>query len=477
MPTADQQRFVKAEHLVELRSAELKKELRLRDLVLTQILYIVGLTWIGYAAKLGPSNIVFWLAALVLFYIPSGIVVIHLSREMPLEGGLYQWAKLRFGDLAGFLVAFNLWFWTVILLSEIGITVANNLAYAVGPAGSWIAESKGIIIGSGIAVSTALMLVARRGLALGKWVHNVGGATLVVVFLLMIGLVIPRWLGGHVAVMPVALSVPAFTLYNLNIFGKMSFGALSGFDGVAVFAGEYTTPNAARSIRDSVYLGAPLIATMFIAGTACVLIFTPPADIDLVSPIAQIISRGTTGWSAGRWLSPAILLALFLGRITQVSLIFNATTRLPMVAGWDHLLPPWFSRLHPRYKTPTGAILFIGLLTIVALVAGSAGVGSQEATQLMSNAAVILYGLTYLLMFAIPLLGRGEKPSWGVRLAAILGFSTTALYVVLSVFPVITVANPAAFTAKIGGTVVGVNIAGALYFLYAREKRRSLQTR
>src|SRR5438477_11238921 len=100
MRNTDQQQFLKAEHLVELRSAELKKELRLRDLVLTQILYIVVLSWIGYAAKLGPANIVLWLAALVLFYIPSGIVVIHLSREMPLEGGLYQRAKLRFRDLA-----------------------------------------------------------------------------------------------------------------------------------------------------------------------------------------------------------------------------------------------------------------------------------------------------------------------------------------------------------------------------------------
>src|SRR5437764_4437613 len=79
---------------------------------------------------------------------------------------------------------------------------------------------------------------------------------------------------------------------------------------------------------------------------------------------------------------------------SQASLIFNAMTRLPMVAGREHLLPPWFSRLHGRYKT-TGAILFIGSLTIVALVAGSAGVGSQEAIQLISNAAVILYALTY----------------------------------------------------------------------------------
>src|SRR5262245_5377748 len=224
MPDIDreQQRFLEAERLVELHSVQLKKELRLGDLVLTQILYIVGLNWIGYAAKLGAANIVFWLFAVVLFYIPSGIVIIHLSGEMPLEGGIYQWAKLRFGDLAGFLVAWNLWFWTVILLSEVGITTANNLAYAFSPTGAWIAESKAIILGSGIAISTGLMLVARRGLALGKWVHNVGGATLVLLFTIILGLALLHWWRGQVTGVPIALSLPALTLYNLNIFGKMS---------------------------------------------------------------------------------------------------------------------------------------------------------------------------------------------------------------------------------------------------------------
>jgi amino acid transporter len=44
----------------------------------------------------------FWIPAVLLFYIPSGIVVAHLAKEMPLEGGLYQWAKLRFSPVLGF---------------------------------------------------------------------------------------------------------------------------------------------------------------------------------------------------------------------------------------------------------------------------------------------------------------------------------------------------------------------------------------
>jgi len=126
--------------------------------------------------------------------------------------------------------------------------------------------------------------------------------------------------------------------------------------------------------------------------------------------------------------------------------------------------------LHPRHKTPVGAILFIGTLTIFVLILGSAGVGSQEAIQLMSNSAVILYALTYVLMFSIPLLGRGERASWSVRIAAVSGLLTTLLYVVLSIFPVINVANPLGFTLKVGGTVLAVNAAGTLYFVYAKRK-------
>ena len=87
MPGSDrEQQFLKAEHLVELHSAELKKELRLGDLVLSQILYIAGLNYFGAAGRLGSSHVMYWIPAVLLFYIPSGIVVVHLNREMPLEG-------------------------------------------------------------------------------------------------------------------------------------------------------------------------------------------------------------------------------------------------------------------------------------------------------------------------------------------------------------------------------------------------------
>ena len=43
-----------------------------------------------------------------------------------------------------------------------------------------------------------------------------------------------------------------------------------------------------------------------------------------------------------------------------MALAFALATRLPLVAGWDNLLPEWFGRVHPRRKTPTNSILFVG---------------------------------------------------------------------------------------------------------------------
>ena len=77
---------------VEARSAVFKKELGLFDLVLTQVVFVVGTFWVGWAAKLGNEQNVFWIIAILTFYLPLAAAVIFLIRLMPLEGGLYQWA-------------------------------------------------------------------------------------------------------------------------------------------------------------------------------------------------------------------------------------------------------------------------------------------------------------------------------------------------------------------------------------------------
>jgi amino acid transporter len=271
---------------------------------------------------------------------------------------------------------------------------------------------------------------------------------------------------------PFAVAMPAFTLFSLNIFGKMAVGALSGFEYVAVLAGE--TKDAARTIARSTIIAAPIIATMFILGTSAVLAFVPVDQINLIGPIPQVlrIGFGTTGVGA---VAAGIAIFLITGRtVANTSILFTATTRMPMVVGWDNLLPRWFTTLHPRFRTPVNSILFIGLVAVVFGAVGIAGVGEQEAFQLLENAAGIFYGLTYLVMFAIPLVGlrnvERRPPLW-LRVASASGFAVTLLYVVLSIFPIIDVASWFSFAAKISSVVIGLNLVGLGVYLNAARRR------
>jgi amino acid transporter len=468
-----EQQFLKAEHLVELESANLRKELRLGDLVLSQILYILGTGWLGAAGKLGSSHVMYWIPAVLLFYIPSGIVVIHLNREMPLEGGIYQWAKLRLGDLAGFLVALNLWATVVLVLASSASQISDNLTYLAGPSGSNIGENKVFTLVLGAVLVGGLALVSMRGLALGRWFHNVGSLVLLIVFGGMLLLAIPRWVHGAAATAPVSFTFPAVSLLNLNILGKMGFGAFCGLDGTSIFCGECLDPDVARSIRRSVWLAGPIIALCYIVGTACVLTMTLPGNIDLISPPAQAISAGARGMTISAVVTPVVVIFLIANIVGTGSFLNNVAVRLPMVAGWDHLLPDWFSRLHPRFKTPYGSILFIGVTAFSLMILGTVGVGAQETYQLLWNCGLICWALAYMAMFAIPLIAAGESAPWGVRAAATSGFLMTLLYAVLSIFPIIEVKNAWSFTAKVSSIVIGINALGAFYFWRVNRRRAS----
>jgi amino acid transporter len=459
---------------VEAQSASLKKELGVRDLALTQILFIIGLTWIGVAGKLGSAHVVMWLLAIVLFYLPMTAVVIYLNQRMPLEGGLYQWAKLGFNPTVGFLLAWNLWLYVVLYTSEIGLQCATYLSYAIGPSAAWMTSSSWFV-GLASAVVLSLMAVAATiGLSVGKWVHNTGGVFMIIIFAVLIVLPLIGLATGHLKEYhPFRASLPAPSMFNLNILGKLSFGALGGFEYIAILAGETRAP--ASAVRRSVLIAAPVIALMFILGTATVVAYIPTADIDLIGPMPQVLRVGLGPFGiAGPLVVGAILMTLAM-RIAQVSVSFTAVTRLPMVAGWDRLLPATFTRLHPVHRTPVNSIVLVAVCAFAISLVSLIGVGQAEAFQLVFNAGGIFYALTYVVMFAIPIFGlRGvmPRPSVWLRAASWSGLIMTALYVVLSVFPIIQVGSVAGFALKIVAVIVVMNLVGVGVLVAASRRSK-----
>lgn len=457
---------------VEQRSAVFKKELGLFDLVLTQVVFVVGTIWVGWAAKLGSDQNVFWLLAMLLFYLPLASAVIFLNRLMPLEGGLYQWAKLAFNDFVAFMVAWNLWIFGILILSGIGLVVATNISYAIGPQAAWMKSSKWFITVVSLGLVFAMMTAAARGLGLGKWVHNAGGVMLLITFTALILLPFLGLARGTISsYRPLAISFPEISVFNINVFSKLALGALTGFEYIAILAGETRAP--ARNFGLSVIIAAPIIALMFILGTGSVLAFVSPDNVDLIGPIPQVLSIGfaSFGW-VGKVVSLAIL-GVVVRQIALMSIYFAGNTRLPMVAGWDNLLPGWFSRLHERYKTPVNSILFVGIVTLAFGLASLSGVGEQEAFQLLDNAAGVFYASAYMVLFAIPLIGlKGfgvRAPVW-LKIACVSGFLVSLVYIGFTIVPIISVESRLVFAAKIVAVVLLANGLGIA--IYLRGSRR-----
>src|SRR5262244_2164743 len=387
---------------------------------MAQVLCVVGSSWVGIAAKLGRAHVAYWLGAMILFYVPLAIVVIYLNRMMPLEGGLYQWAKSGFGEFLGFLTAWNLWVYAVIVTGAIIFVVPTDLAYILGPSGAWLPASKLATVALTGSVMAGITLVAIRGLDIGKWLHNIGSIGVMTAYVILLAL--PLWALWRHSIThfdPIPWQPPRPSWFGLAIFGQMTVGALSGFEYVAILAGESRNP--ARTIGRSVVISAPIIALMFILGTSSVLTFVGTQPINVIGPIPQTMRLA---FGAAGWIAPLAISLLLMRAVSSASLIFTGLTRLPMTAGWDNLVPRWFARLHPRRQPPVNSILFVAALVMMFIFFSMLGVREQEAGQLLSAASLVHYAIAYIALFALPIVGsralRNALPTW-VKVAALAG--------------------------------------------------------
>jgi glutamate:GABA antiporter len=445
----------------------LKRQLTLRDLVLSQVLTVVGSSWVGLAAGLGHAQTLVWLFVFAVFYLPMAAVVYYLNREMPLEGGLYVWARRSFGDTAGFLTAWNIWVYGLVVIALLLFQLPSEFSFMIGPSAAWIPDNHPVVLSAIAALLTLLTLSALRGLALGKWIHNVSGAAMITAFALLI--LAPFWAYVHhlpIHFTPFELHLPKTDPTSLALIGQTLFAA-SGLEYIAIMAGETKAPS--RDIGRSILIASPIIILMFTLGTASVLAFHELAHstINYIAPIPQTLRLAFGDSPAATLLARFTILLLQIRILGAASFIFTGVARLPMAAGWDHLIPAWFSRLHPRYRTPTNSILFSATFIALLVVLGSAGVHAAEAFNVLNNASDEFYAIAYLVLFAIPLIGlaalRKRIPAW-VTMLSVLGVLSIVATLALNAYPFDTAAKPIPFASKILGTTLLINLIGYAFY-------------
>ena len=150
--------------------------------------------------------------------------------------------------------------------------------------------------------------------------------------------------------------------YCVNIFTKLAVGALSGFEYVAILAGETRSP--ARDIGRSVMIASPVIALAFILGTSSVLAFIGDKPIDLIGPVPQTLRLGLRLFPIAGAIASIAIILMTVRTIASTSVHVTGSSRLPMVAGWDHCCRVGSRVCIRSYKTPINSVIFVGALTL-----------------------------------------------------------------------------------------------------------------
>ena len=463
--------------------SQLRRSMGFWDVLLFNIAAVLGPRWIAAAGHNGASSISLWVLAALFFFVPGALVINELSSRFPEEGGLYAWARDAFGPFHGFVAGWTYWIYTVFYFPGLLLASASMSAYISSGHGAALAENRTFLLWISLGAASCRgaaqhhrpqhrQMAAERG----RRRHLPAPAD-------------PRrrgrrWFACVTARSRISRSpacAPRGTGTPLTS-GRKSPSPSPASSSFPAWPKRCAIRAALCPARSSA--SGALIALMYIAGTFAVLALAPAGDLDPKSGVFQAIAVGSSALRIG-FIGVIAAVLVTAGNAGGVGSTVAGVARVPFQVGIDRYLPAAFGKIHPRWKTPYIAILVQAVLSGVILLLSQISETTRGAYQVLIDAAIILYFIPFLYMFAavIKLAGRKDRAEnphavlvpggkLGVWLCGGLGFLIVLLGIFVSLVPPGDTANKLGFELKlVVGTVVSILIGLALYWRGARDHR------
>jgi glutamate:GABA antiporter len=431
--------------------AELKRELRLRDLVFFDICAIISLRWVAAAAHAGPGSFVLWIIAALFFFLPSAITIAGLSRRFPEEGGLYVWTKRAFGDRHAFLCGWFYFISTVLYLPSLLLAGLTMTAYAFGGVGQRFSEDRAFAMSITLVVLWAAFAANFFGMKVAKWISALGGSSTFII-------------GGMLGVLAVVGVVrfgistrfdllPNANFDTVNFWSQIAF-AFVGLELAPIVSAEIHNP--VRDLPRAAVISGVISAAFYMSMTGALLVLLKPEEISPMTGLAQ------AGASVAQKLGApaiAILLAALIGVALagQLDTWIAGNTRLPYAIGLDRYLPAAFGRIHPRWGTPYVSLLVQALAATLFLLMAQLGESVRAAYQIMVDMMLIVTFIPFVYIF-----GAGFR--FANRMAAVSGLAVTLIAIALAAAPPHEAASAALFEIKVVGGSVFFALLGWIVF-------------
>ena len=383
----------------------------------------------------------FSLWAPLIFALPVFILVLcfaEAASHFSEPGGAYLYARTAFGDFIGFETGWMNWLARLTSLASLSNGFVVSLARLYRPLGegTWRAA---IIVGS-LLILAAIHFVGVRYGAASIYVFTLGKVVPLVGFILL-ALFTFRY-----NPIPASLHLPGPGTDWSGAALFMLF-AYAGFENLGVPAGEYKNPR--RDLPMALLIGILAIAAIYVLAQLGAMSALPDLS-KTATPIADAAAA-----LIGTWGAVIITLGALLSMAGTNSGTVLEGSRMLYALSLDRRMG-WISYVHPRFRTPSVAIVVhVVVATILALAGSFAQLAMLSAVARLS---------TYL--FTCAAIPRLRKLNEGFRtpglVVPILGtLISVALFFTLNRFNFVVAAISLAVGAAIWAATRSAPAAGA----------------
>ena len=420
---------------------------------------VIGTSVPVVAITAGAGGWLSWgIASLVI--LPVALSMSLLARRYSTSGGLYGLTTKALGPLAGLVTG-------ALMVFLIGLAAGAGVL-SFGVYFSQFLELVGIgysrlLLGiTSVACLAFTWWLARVGAKPAAWVMFVTEIAATIAMLVVFVAVLLNHRGDWVDERQLQLSgVSLSTIVSAVVLG---IGAFGGFESAAVYGKEATNPR--RAIPTAMVFSAVLAGAIWMFSGYVLFMGFQYSDVSLAKAAAPM---GTLADLGGiEWYSYVVDLSLSFTIGASLIAIFSWVARFMYTMSTEGVAPRAWSRIHPKYQTPTTALTQAGIVWLIGIVAMTCVSDTPLAT--FGDFLGDLSGFPLLLVYALVAAGavryqwrRHAASIW--TLVGVLGVGGMAFVLYKNLDPFPGWPSDLAF-----GLFVGVTVVVCVVFVVARRR-------
>ncbi len=344
------------------------------------------------AQNAGPSVTLGFIVAAVGCAL-AGLCYAELSSMIPIAGSAYTYAYTTMGEFVAWIIGWDLVLEYALGAATVSIAWSEYLNKLLGLFGlgipfEWchspfqadeVTGVSGIMNLPALVILGLLTLLLIRGTKESAFINGIIVVTKVAIVIMIIVL---GW--SFISPENHAVYIPEPTTYRdsqgvehayggiMGILGAAGvvFFAFIGFDAVSTAAQEAKNPKRDMPIG---ILGSLVVCTFLYILFAHVLTGIAPVEFFRTEGREASVAMAITKYMPGyKWLADLVTVAILAGFSSVILVMLMGQSRVFYSMSRDGLVPPVFSELHPRHRTPykSNALFFVFVGLFAAFVPG-----------------------------------------------------------------------------------------------------------